>query len=88
MTGEYEIVECFEITGRGVAVILDDISDRPVGKPLGVKVLKPDGDYVETVAFKEWLLRRMPTPIEKGAYILMGLHKEDIPSGSRLRFVQ
>jgi hypothetical protein len=38
-------------------------------------------------AFKEYLLRRQPAPIEKEAYMLRGLHKNDIPPGSRLRFV-
>ncbi len=87
---EHEIVETFEITGRGAAVIIDEVPQRSVGKPHQVEILTPDGEVIRAEAYKEWLLRRQPTPIEKEAYLLKGIHKNRIPpgSGSRLRFIE
>jgi hypothetical protein len=88
MPVEYEIVETFEITGRGAVVVIDQVSERGVGKPHQVDVLMPGGGVIRTEAYKEWLLRRQPVPIEKEAYMLNGWHKNDIPLGSRLRFAE
>jgi hypothetical protein len=88
MVAEYEIVEVFEITGRGAVVLIDEVTERSVGKPHKVEVLTPEGGVVGAEAYKEYLLRRQPAPIEKEGYLLRGLHKNEIPAGSRLRFVE
>ena len=85
---EHDIVETFEITGRGAVVVISEITEHGVGKPHKVEVVTPKGEVISTEAFKEWLLRRQPTPIENEAYMLKDLHKKDIPPGSRLRFVE
>ena len=87
MVNEFEISEVFEITGRGAVVAIDHVTDRAVGRPHPVEVVTPTGVVLRADAFKEWLLRRQPTPVENEAYMLRGLHKVDIPPGSRLRFV-
>jgi len=87
MAIEFAVAEVFEITGRGAVVVIDQVTDRAVGKAHPVEVITPAGEVLRADAFKEYLLRRQPTPIEKEAYMLRGLHKIDIPSGSRLRFV-
>lgn len=88
MLNEYQIAETFEITGRGAVVVLDEVSERSVAKPYSAVILRPDGVELRTTVFKEWLLRREPTLVEREAYLLKGLHKDDIPIGSRLRFLR
>ena len=87
MTDEFAIAEVFEITGRGTVVAIDQVTDRVAGKAHAVEVVTPTGQVLRAEAFKELLLRWQPAPIEKEAYMLRGLHKIDIPPGSRLRFV-
>lgn len=87
MPTEHDIVETFEITGRGAVVVISEITEHDGGKPHKIEVVTPKGEVLRTEAFKEWFLRRQPTPIEKEAYMLKGLHKTDIPPGSRLRFL-
>ena len=87
MPNEYKIAETFEIAGRGAVVVIDEVSNRTVTKPYPAQVLRPDGSRVSTTAYKEWPLRRQQTPIEKEGYMLEGLHKNDVPKGSRIRFL-
>lgn len=88
MAIEYDIIEVFEITGRGAVVLIGETTERSVTKPHKVELLKPDGSIVRAEAYKDLVLRRLPntTPVEKEGYLLKGLHKPEIPSGSRLRF--
>jgi len=88
MADDFAILEVFEITGRGAVVVIGEATNRSVGKPHKVEVLKPTGENVRTEAFKEWLLRRATPPVEDEAYLLKGVSKIDIPPGSRLRFVE
>jgi hypothetical protein len=87
MTSEFAIVETFEITGRGVGAVVNDLTGRDSGRALRVQLIKPSGEAVSTEAFKEWLLRRQPHPVEKEVFILKALHKNDIPDGSLIRFL-
>jgi hypothetical protein len=82
------ISETFEITGRGTVAVIDEVTDRSVGKAHRVELIKPTGEIVGTEAFKERLLRRDHVPLESEAYLLKGIQKADIPPGSRLRFVE
>jgi translation elongation factor EF-Tu-like GTPase len=88
MAEEFAISDVFEITGRGAVAVIDEVTDRSVGKAHRVELIKPTGEIVGTEAFKEWLLRRDHVPLENEAYLLKGIHKADIPPGSRLRFVE
>ena len=85
---EYEIIEIFEITGRGVVVLLAETTEREVRKTHRVEVITPDGIVVSTDAYKQYMSRRQPTPVEKEVFLLKGLHKAGIPVGSRLRFLE
>jgi hypothetical protein len=87
MLVEYEIIEIFEITGRGAVAVIDGTTERSAGKPHRVEVLTPGGTTFAAEAHKEYLLRREPTPVEREAYLLKGLHRGDVPSGSRIRFI-
>jgi hypothetical protein len=53
-----------------------------VGKRLKATVIAPTGTRREFTAWKEWLLRRSPTPNEKDGFLLVGATREDVPDGS------
>ena len=78
------VADTFQITGRGLAVAVDEATDLPVSRKLAATVVRPDGTTVSADAFKEWLLRRSADPIESEAFLLMGLTKADVPIGSEL----
>lgn len=84
---EYDIINVFEITGRGAVVLIAETTDRSVRHPHPVEVITPDGKVMKTEAYREFLLRSNPTPVEEEGYLLKGLHKPEVPTGSRLRFL-
>lgn len=89
MAIEYDINEVFELHGRGAVVPIEGTTDRRMGIRHKVQVLTPTGDVLEAEAYKEYLLlRTTPTVLEKECYVLKGLHKDDIPVRSRLRFLE
>ncbi|WP_295798912.1 hypothetical protein [uncultured Microbulbifer sp.] len=88
MIEHYSIVEKFEIANRGVVVAIDGITDRVPGRAYKVEIRGASGGSIVTEAFKEWLLRRNPTPIEKEAYTLRGVHKSDVPENAVLVFTE
>lgn len=87
MSQEYAIAEVFEVTGRGAVAVIDELTDRAPGKAHPVEVVAATGVVLRAEAFKEFLLRRQSTAIETEVYLLRGLHRIDIPPGSRLRFL-
>ena len=78
------IEERFQITGRGTVVVIGETTELPVGKALRATITRPDSSKLTTEAFKEWFLRREQRPLEKEAYLLRGIEKSEIPSGSFL----
>jgi hypothetical protein len=88
MTSDFAIVETFEVSRRGAVAVLATFTGRPVGCAHRVQLLKPSGETVTTDAFKEWLLRRQPEPVESEAFVLKGVRKADIPAGTVLRFIE
>lgn len=87
MVAEYEIIEVFEITNRGVVAVIAETTERSVGETHKVEVVAPNREVVKTEAFKQFMHRRQPTPVEQEVYLLNGLHKPEVPVGSRLRFL-
>jgi hypothetical protein len=83
-----EIEDTFDITGRGLAVAIGQTTNLPVGKKLSARVTRPDGSVVQADAYKEWFLRRTPEPLEREAFLLLGLSKADVPIGSSLQIEQ
>lgn len=88
MTNEFPIVEVFEISGRGAVAVVDMPTGRDVGRAHRVQLLKPSGELVTTEASKEWLLRRRPAATESEAFMLKGIHKDDVPPGTLIRFLE
>lgn len=86
MFEQYSIVEKFEITGRGVVVVIAEVTDRAPGKVYKVKIRGASGECIEAEAVKEWLLRKDPVPIEKEAYVLKGIHEDDLQENTVLVF--
>jgi hypothetical protein len=88
MPAEYQIVETFEITGRGAVVVVEDVPSRTVGTALRVEILLPDGNVISAEAHREFPLRRQPQSAQSDAFWLKGLHKDQVPPGSRIRFLE
>ena len=68
--------------------MLDEPTGRDAGRAHRVQLLKPSGEAVSAVAFKEWLLRRQPATHEKEAFLLKGIRKGDLPPGTFIRFLE
>jgi hypothetical protein len=79
------IVEAFEITGRGLVVVVDEQTDAPAGQRLSATIVQPDGSSVSVAATKEWLLRRATHPPEREAFLLIGLSMSETLVGAELR---
>ena len=77
------IIECFQIDGRGTAVVVPTATDLPAGKLLNAIVGFPEGgEAFRAQAFKEFLLRREAGPVEQESYLLIGVTKDQIPDGA------
>ena len=87
MKDEFTIVEKFEITGRGAVVVISEITKRIAGREYEAEVTGVNGDIISTKAFKELFLRRMTKPIEKEAYMLKDVHKQDISDNATISFL-
>jgi hypothetical protein len=72
------VLEIFDISGRGAVVVLDAPTDLPVGRALKASIRRPDGSVLTAAAYKEWLLRRDPTPVEQEGFLLAGIYKGDV----------
>lgn len=80
--GPAAIDEQFQITGRGLVVAVSSTTDLPTGKALRATLHLPDGSKLKCEAFKEWLLRRNATPMEKEGFFLPGITSDQVPTGS------
>jgi len=84
IAGPFQIEEKFKITGRGTVVVIAKTTSLPVGKVLHATIVLPDNSRMEVKAYKESLLRRIPEPLEKEAYLLQGVEKAQVPEGSTI----
>ena len=82
----YKVVDTFVIEGRGLVVIIDGLTELNVGNPHKVEVQTKTGETFTSESYKEWLCIRHPKPIEKEAYLLKDLQKEQVPIGSKITF--
>ena len=81
------IVDQFQITGRGVVVVLDEATHWRAGSSLEAKIYRPDGTVISAIAEKEWLLRNASKRDEVEAFLLRGLSHSDVPNGSEVRLL-
>ena len=86
MNKRYKIEERFQITNRGTAVVINETTELPTGKALSAMIVSPDGSSFNAEAFKELILRRTPETLEKEAFILMGVDKNNVVEGSEIEF--
>ncbi len=87
MNEQFEVIEKFEIRGRGAVVVINEITERIPGKSYTVEVTGANNEILTAEAHKEWFLRRTPEPIEKEAYMLKGLHKKDLSEDATITFI-
>ena len=81
------VLETFEIENRGTPIVVASATNLPVGKVLRATVTNPDGSQFQTDAFKEWLLRRNPAPVEQEAYLLRGVSIGSVRAGAEVECV-
>ena len=84
MPDSFEVVERFEITGRGVAAVISEVTSLAHGKEVLVTIRPPNAPPFEATAFQEHLLRRSQAPLEQSVLLLAGLVKSQVPIGSRI----
>jgi hypothetical protein len=84
----FNVTEKFEITGRGAVVVIEEVTEYLLGNPYQVQVTGIDGNMLSATAYKEFMLRRIPTPVEKEAFCLKDLHKDDISDNAVLVFIE
>lgn len=78
------VKEVFAVTGLGAVVVLDGTSALPINEALDAIIERPDGSRISAEAWKEWILRRIPTPVEIEAFRLKNLAPVDVPLGSEV----
>lgn len=76
------IEEQFQITGRGLVVVVSVNTELPTGRAVRATLHLPDGSTRICEAFKEWILRRNAEPLEKEGFFLPGLTRFDVPTGT------
>ena len=79
-----QIIECFEVTGRGTIILIDSKTDLPTGRCLRAKVQHHDGSTREYEAWKEWLLRRTTPPLEDEAFLIVDAVSEKVSIGGTI----
>lgn len=82
---EFTVEDTFNITGRGLVAVGAGRPDLPVGCPLPAEIRTPDGRVLHTRSYREFLTIRIPQPVERDAFLLVGMAKEDVPIGSTIR---
>ena len=76
-----KITQSFQITGHGIAVVIDAKTDLPVGRCIKATIHQHDGTTKEYDAWKEWLLRRSKKSIEDEAFLIVDATSEQVPVG-------
>jgi hypothetical protein len=86
----FKVVEAFNVKGHGVILVGDrSFSDFLGIKSCEVEIITPNGDVLQGVAFKEWLLgSSTPQPNGINAFFIRGMKESDIPIGSMVRVKQ
>jgi hypothetical protein len=86
----FKVVEVFNIKGHGVVLIGDkSFSDFLGIKSCDVEIITPNGNVLQGVAFKEWLLgSSTPQLNEINAFFIRGMKESDIPIGSMVQVKQ
>lgn len=76
------IVEHFQITGRGTVIVIDKVTDLPIGRCLQATIQFSDGASLDYGAWKEWLLRRDNKPLEDEAFLIVDAPISHAPIGA------
>jgi hypothetical protein len=84
VTTTFEVVETFEIAGRGLVVVLPDLfAALPHVTPIDVTIRPRDLAPFRAQAFHELLLRGAAGP-EVSALVLPGVEKAQVDAGAML----
>ena len=78
------ITESFQISNRGIAVLLDRFGDWGLGEDLEVEITSPGGQKTTARASVELVRRSSPNPHELRALLVHGVSAAVLPTGSTL----
>lgn len=87
MTRRHEVIETFQITGHGLAAVIDEAVVTVPGNPASVIVYPLGAQPFSAVVFPMLFLCRQPSPVEKSVVLLSGLTKLQVPIGSHIEVV-
>ncbi len=77
----YKVEERFALTARGTALVIKETTGFPAATCLRAIVYRPDGTQLVAEAFKDFVLQGSPAPLEREAFVLRGVDKNEIPHG-------
>lgn len=79
-----QIIESFQIKGRGTVVVIDAKTELPIGRSLQATIHQHDGSTEDYQAWKEWLLRRSKVPYEDEAFLIVDATIGQVPVGGSI----
>jgi len=82
-----EIIDHFEIAGRGTVVVVDKPAVVRSGIRLSVLVTQTDGSTVLYEAWKESLRGKESTDAHSDSFLLVGAHIDSVPIGAIITVV-
>lgn len=82
----FTVEESFQITDRGLVIVVNGQTELEVGKEHSARITRPDGTIINAACYKEWLLRHQPVINEREGFLLVGVKKEQVPIGSKVEF--
>jgi hypothetical protein len=81
------IVERFQLTGRGLVVVVATPGKFAPGSRLRATIVNPDGSRFTVDALQEMSLRRLPVVKEYEGYFLQGVTKEQVQDGASIEVI-
>lgn len=82
-----EILDIFEISGRGLVMLVHALPMLVSSNGIPVVIVRQDGSSITALAYKEIIKRLSAESLVYDAFHIPGIDKNDIPIGSRISFV-
>lgn len=79
-----QVIECFEVTGRGMVVVIDSETELPIGRCLQATIHQCEGATRKYKAWKEWLVRRSTASREDEVFLIVDATVEEISIGASI----
>lgn len=79
-----QIIESFQITGRGTVAVIDARTELPIGRCLQATIHHHDGSIEDFEAWKEWLLRSCKERLEDEGFLIVNATIGQVPVGGSI----